>query len=220
MSNKTIWSKIFKILNLKITQKSYSPLNWTTSFECLIMVILSANTTDKMVNKVSSKLFKESPSPSHFLKKFDIETLQEAIKPLGLWRNKSKNILKTCKILEEDFKGEVPSKLNDLLGLPGVGPKTARVVAGLLFGGNYFPTDTHIKRVLRRWRITSFEDPLTITLQIEKELKGKDLMLINRAILRYAREICTARKHIMRNCPICSSLNLAQLHPFEEENKI
>ena len=126
-----------------------SELNYKNHFELLISVILSAQSTDKTVNKITSKLFSQSPTPESILI-LGQKRLLEIIRPVGLSPTKSKNIIATCKILLEKNKGEVPQNRDELEALPGVGRKTANVVLNEGFGQATIAVDTHVFRVSNR----------------------------------------------------------------------
>ena len=124
-------------------------LNFSNSFELLIATILSAQCTDVRVNKVTEKLFKDFKTPKEFLT-LDIDGLSKYIHSCGFYNSKSKNILETCKILVEKYNSEVPTNMEDLTTLPGVGRKTANVVRSCAFNIPSLAVDTHVFRVTNR----------------------------------------------------------------------
>ena len=131
-------------------------LNHRNPFELLIAVVLSAQCTDVLVNKVTKTLFEKYKTPEDYLR-VPLEELQQDIRSIGLWRNKSKNIQKLCQILIEKYDGEVPADRDLLMELPGVGRKTANVVASVAFGIPAIAVDTHVERVSKRLRYLSME---------------------------------------------------------------
>lgn len=176
-------------------------LNYSTPFELLIAVILSAQATDKGVNKATAKLFPVANTPQAILDLGE-EGLKEYIKTIGLFNSKAANIIKTCRILLERHGGEVPDNRKDLEALPGVGRKTANVVLNTAFGHPTMAVDTHIFRVANRTGLA----PGKTVLEVEKKL----LRLIPKEFLHDAhhwlillgRYTCTARKPRCGACPI------------------
>jgi endonuclease-3 len=124
-------------------------LDYDSPFQLLISTMLSAQATDKSVNKVTEDLYKQYPDLDSFLK-LSQEEIEEKIRQIGLYKNKAKNIYKMLRVLRDKFKGQVPKSLEDLMSLPGVGRKTASVVLVEAFNIPAFPVDTHVFRVTRR----------------------------------------------------------------------
>ena len=141
-------------------------LNYNNVFELMIAVSLSAQTTDKSVNKITPELFKKYPTP-HLLANAKLEDVKEIIKSIGLYKNKSKNIINLSKILVEKFNGIVPNNQNDLESLPGVGRKTANVVLTEGFKIPRIPVDTHVDRVSKRFGLI---DNNATVLDVENKL--------------------------------------------------
>lgn len=141
-------------------------LNYNNVFELIIAVSLSAQTTDKSVNKITPELFKKYPTP-HLLANAKLEDVEEIIKSIGLYKNKSKNIINLSKILVEKFNGIVPNNQNDLESLPGVGRKTANVVLTEGFKIPRIPVDTHVDRVSKRFGLI---DNNATVLDVENKL--------------------------------------------------
>ncbi len=181
------------------------PLRHSSPFELLIAVLLSAQCTDERVNTVTPLLFEKGATPS-LMKNIPLEELEAIIRPCGLYHAKAKNIRELSRILDEEYEGQVPSSLEILETLPGVGHKTASVVMVQAFHTPAFPVDTHIHRSALRWGLTrgkSVED-------VEKDLKAlfpiSSWGKIHLQIILYARKFCPARGHILSECPICRSL--------------
>lgn len=186
---------------------AYCELNHRNHFELLVAVILSAQSTDKSVNKVTKKLFTNFLTPYDFAKAklCDIET---EIKELGLYKNKANNLHKMAKMLIENHNGIVPNNLEDLMALPGVGKKTANVVLSVAFNQPAFAVDTHVLRVSKRLNIALEKDNVLV---VEKKLNDyfpKDLWnKLHHQMIFFGRYHCLSRNPKCRNCPlndICS----------------
>ncbi len=168
------------------------PLQHTNRFTFLIAVLLSARTTDAMVNRITPALFQLADNPFD-MKKLSVEQIREIIKPVGLSPQKAKAIKRLSEILVEKHKGEVPDNFADLESLPGVGHKTASVIMSQVFGKPAFPVDTHIHRLMTQWKLTNGKS-VTQTEKDAKRLfpkeKWNDLHL---QIIYYGREYAPAR---------------------------
>ena len=168
------------------------PLNHKDPYTLLIAVLLSAQSTDVRVNKITSVLFKKASNPKEMIK-LGVDQIRQIIKPVGLSPKKSKAIFNLSKIIINDFKGKVPKNFSDLESLPGVGHKTASVVMTQAFGVPSFPVDTHIHRLMYRWGFSNGKN----VVQTEKDAKRlfpknkwKDLHL---QIIWYGRQYSPAR---------------------------
>ena len=176
----------------KLYPKIPIPLNHSDPYTLLVAVLLSAQSTDVRVNKITSILFKEASTPKKMIK-LGVNKIREIIKPVGLSPTKSKAIFNLSIIIINDFKGKVPENFSDLESLPGVGHKTASVVMTQAFGIPSFPVDTHIHRLMYRWGLSNGKN----VIQTEKDAKRlfpkdkwKDLHL---QIIWYGREYSPAR---------------------------
>ena len=176
----------------KLYPKIPIPLNHSDPYTLLVAVLLSAQSTDIRVNKITSILFKEASNPKKMIK-LGINKIREIIKPVGLSPTKSKAIFNLSIIIINDFKGKVPENFSDLESLPGVGHKTASVVMSQAFGIPSFPVDTHIHRLMYRWGLSNGKN----VVQTEKDAKRlfpkdkwKDLHL---QIIWYGRQYSPAR---------------------------
>lgn len=138
-------------------------------FELLIAVVLSAQCTDALVNKVTKQLFEKYKTPEDYVS-VPLEELQQDIRSIGLYRNKAKNIQQLCRILIEQYSGEVPKNRDELMKLPGVGRKTANVVVSVAFGVPAIAVDTHVERVSKRLGICRWKDSV---LEVEETLMKK-----------------------------------------------
>ena len=180
------------------------PLNHSSNFTLLIAVLLSANSTDKSVNKVTPNLFKIANTPKKMLQ-LSYEDLYQIIKPCGLGPAKASNILKLSKMIIESHKGKVPKNFEELERLPGVGHKTASVVMSQGFGYPAFAVDTHIHRLAQRWGLTNGKN----VVQTEKDLKRifpkKTWSKLHLQIIFYGREYCKARDCYGLSCKICTT---------------
>ena len=181
------------------------PLKHNDPFTLLVAVMLSAQCTDARVNIVTPKLFAKASTPKTMLKLTQKE-LQSLIHTCGLAPTKSKNILATCKMLIENHQGKVPSTVEALEKLPGVGRKTASVVAAQAFGTPAIGVDTHILRLTKRWGLSQSKTPLQTEQDLKKLYPKNIWKTIHLQMIYYGREYCPARGHVMEKCPICSEL--------------
>nr|WP_066637423.1 endonuclease III [Desulfolucanica intricata] len=192
---------------LKQLERSYpnanTALHYKNEFELLVAVILSAQCTDKQVNKVTEKLFKKYRTPEDFAK-LSPEELAVEIKGCGLYRSKAFYIVQTARELVNKHHSRVPDNRTELESLPGVGRKTANVVLSVAFGQAAMPVDTHVHRVAGRLGLASGKNPL----ETEKELIAKIPPPLRKdfhhRLITLGREICTARKPHCSNCPLLS----------------
>lgn len=174
-------------------------LNFETPFELLIATILSAQTTDQQVNKVTKKLFKDYKNPKEILQLSQKE-LENKINSIGLFRNKAKYILKTCRILIEEFKGEVPQTRKELLKLSGVGRKTANVVLANAFFKAAFPVDTHVFRVSARLGLSSGENVSRTEKELTDLIPRKCWIDFHHWLIDHGRALCKAQNPDCKNC--------------------
>ena len=177
-------------------------LNYETPFQLLVATVLSAQTTDKKVNEVTKDLFSKYPDLDSFL---DItsDELEERIKKIGLYRNKTKNILMMVRQIKENFNGEVPNTMEGITSLAGAGRKTANVVLSNAFGVPSIAVDTHVKRVSIRLNIAKHNDDLlTIEKKLNKYFKNQDLSRIHHQLVLFGRYYCKAIKPECMNCKL------------------
>lgn len=176
-------------------------LNFKSPFELLIAVMLSAQATDKSVNKATAQLFPIANTPEAILKLGEA-TLKEHIKTIGLFNNKASNIMKTCDRLIEQHQGQVPETREALEALPGVGRKTANVVLNTAFGQATMAVDTHIFRVANRTGLAVGKTPLAVEKLLLKQIDPIFLKDAHHWLILLGRYVCTARKPHCTECII------------------
>lgn len=181
-------------------------LVYTSPFELLVAVILSAQATDKSVNRATEKLFVDANTPQTLLKLGE-KGLKEYIKSIGLANSKAANIIKTCKILIERFNGQVPQQRNELESLPGVGRKTANVILNTLFNELTIAVDTHIFRVANRTKLACGKTPLAVEKKLLKTTPQDYLQHAHHWLVLHGRYVCVARKP---HCPTCIIKDLCE----------
>ena len=170
-------------------------------YQSLVATILSAQTTDLQVNKVTPDLFAEYPGPES-LAKASVDQVISYIKSIGFFRNKAKNIINASKKIVEDFNGQVPDNMDDLLTLPGVGRKTANVVMANSFGIPSVPVDTHVFRVTNRIGLSESKNPEECEQDLRKILDEDIWNYSHLSIIKHGREVCRARNPKCEVCPI------------------
>ena len=178
-------------------------LHFRSAFQLLVATVLSAQTTDKKVNKVTEKLFAEYKTPYDFLKMTQGE-LEEKIKEIGLFRNKAKNILQLCRQLIEKYNGEVPSTMEQLVDLAGVGRKTANVVLSNAFGIPALAVDTHVFRVSNRLGLAKSSNVEETEQQLMEAIPREEWSKAHHLLIWHGRRICDARKPKCEICPVAS----------------
>ncbi len=176
-------------------------LNYHSPFELLIATILSAQCTDKRVNKVTNNLFEDYNTPEDFLELTE-EELSEKIRSCGFYRNKSKNILQTSKILVEKYNSKVPDTRKELVKLPGVGRKTANVVISNAYGKAAIAVDTHVFRVSNRIGIVNGKNVKETEEELMKNIDKKDWSDAHHWLIFHGRRVCKARRPACQNCRI------------------
>jgi endonuclease-3 len=203
--------KALKILSL--LKKEYpdvkSALNFTNAFELLIATILSAQCTDARVNIVTESLFKKFKSPKDFLK-VPIEDLEDDIHSTGFFHAKAKSIKNCSQVLVDKYNSQVPGSFENLNSLPGVGRKTASVVAGNAFGIPAVAVDTHVKRLSNLMGFIKSEDPEKIEMKLKELFPEKDWVNISHLLAAHGRTVCIARKPKCLQCvlgDLCPSFN-------------
>jgi endonuclease-3 len=179
-----------------------SELVYETPFQFVVAVMLSAQCTDKAVNKVTATLFKKYKKPSCF-KDADPVTFERELSAIPFFRNKSKHIRATAAIISEKHAGRVPDDAAELQKLPGIGYKTAHVIIGELYDSwDGIPTDTHVKRFARKFDLTDATDLKKISHDLEKLVPEKYWKYVNNGLVLYGRYVCKARKHDCAGHPL------------------
>ncbi|RZT97659.1 DNA-(apurinic or apyrimidinic site) lyase /endonuclease III [Rivibacter subsaxonicus] len=178
-------------------------LEYSSVFELLAAVLLSAQATDVGVNKATRRLFPVANTPSKILA-LGVEGLGEYIKTIGLYRNKAKHLIETCRILVEQHGGEVPRSREALEALPGVGRKTANVVLNVAFGEATMAVDTHIFRVGNRTGLASGKTPLAVEQQLMKRVPAAYLVDAHHWLILHGRYVCQARKPLCWQCGVAA----------------
>ena len=170
-------------------------LIYSTPFQLVVAVMLSAQCTDKVVNRVTEKLYKKYKTPKDFAKA-DPRTFEKEISSITFFRNKAKYVIAAARKIGTDFKGKVPRTAEELQSLPGVGYKTAHVIMGELFDDwAGIPTDTHVKRFAHRFDLTHHTDLNKISKDLEALVPKKDWKYVNNGLVLYGRYVCPAHKH-------------------------
>lgn len=204
MNKKERIERIIEILNEYFPDPKV-PLDHQDAYTLLIAVVLSAHSTDKMVNKVTPALFAKASTPWQ-MAALSEEEIRELIKPCGLSQRKSKAVWQLSKMIIEKFDGEVPKTFEQLESLPGVGHKTASVIMAQAFNIPAFPVDTHIFRLARRWGLSKGKNVAQVEEDLKKIFPKKDWITAHLQIIFFARKFCPARGHRVEVCPICREL--------------
>lgn len=177
-------------------------LDFTTPFEMVVSVMLSAQCTDERVNKTTPSIFKKYKTPEDFAN-IDISLLEKLIHPCGFYKNKAKNIKACATKIVNDFGGKVPQTMEELLTLPGVGRKSANVILLEAFGiANGIAVDTHAKRISNRIGLSKESDPEKIEQDLLKIFPKEYLKDINHLFVWHGRKTCDARKPNCENCMV------------------
>jgi endonuclease-3 len=183
-------------------------LRFTNALECLVATILSAQCTDERVNQVTASLFEKYRTPQDYLSVAEAE-LAADIKPTGFFNNKAKAIRGACRKIVEEFGGEVPSTMADLISLPGVARKTANIVQGNSYPGRHredpdagVAVDTHVRRVAQRLGLTAESDPDRIERDLMALLDREDWFPFTYVMIEHGRRVCQARTPRCEVCPV------------------
>ncbi|MET9974897.1 endonuclease III [Streptomyces microflavus] len=194
---------------------AHPELDFRNPFELLVATVLSAQTTDLRVNQTTPALFAAYPTPEDMAAAVP-EQMEELIRPTGFFRAKTKSLLGLSAALRDDFGGEVPGRLEDLVKLPGVGRKTANVVLGNAFGVPGITVDTHFGRLVRRWKWTDEEDPVKVEAVIADIFPKSEWTMLSHRVIFHGRRICHSRKPACGACPIaplCPSYGEGETDP-------
>ncbi|MFE2261744.1 endonuclease III [Streptomyces griseosporeus] len=180
---------------------AHPELDFTNPFQLIVATVLSAQTTDLRVNQTTPALFAKYPTPED-LAAANPEEVEEILRPCGFFRAKTRSVIGLSKALVEEYGGEVPGRLEDLVKLPGVGRKTAFVVLGNAFGRPGITVDTHFQRLVRRWQWTDETDPDKIEAAVGALFPKSDWTDLSHHVIWHGRRICHARKPACGACPI------------------
>jgi endonuclease-3 len=188
------------------TAKELCELDHETPFQLLVATILSAQSTDKMVNSLTPQLFARYPTPAALAAAVPAE-LEELIKPSGFFRQKSKALMGMAQRLVDAYGGEVPGAIEDLVTLAGVGRKTANVVRSVALDLPGFPVDTHVGRLVKRLDITQLDDPVKVEFAVNAMVPAKERGKLSLRLILHGRRVCYARR------PRCGECVLADFCP-------
>ncbi len=177
-------------------------LNFKTPFELLVAVILSAQCTDKRVNEITKTLFEKYNTPEDFAN-IDREELEKLIFSCGFYKNKAANIIKAATDILVRFDGKVPSTVEELVTLAGVGRKTANVVYAVAFGGQAIPVDTHVLRLANRIGFVSSDKPEVVEKALNKAFARDKWTIAHHLLIHHGRYVCKARNPECDKCTIC-----------------
>lgn len=202
--------KVFAILAANNPNPT-TELNFKNNFELLIAVMLSAQATDKQVNKVTAILFSKATTALEMIN-LGLVAIEHTIKSLGLYKTKAKNVYLTCKILHDQFSGNVPQTRSELESLPGVGRKTANVVLNTAFKEPCIAVDTHVFRVAKRLGLASGNTPIAVETALLKKIPKEFLTDAHHWLILHGRYTCKARS------PLCQSCELRNYCIYSKEN--
>ncbi len=194
---------------------AHCELDYSSPLELTVATILSAQCTDQRVNEVTPKVFARYPTAADYAAA-DRSELEEMIKTTGFFRNKTDSLIKLGQALVERYDGAVPGRMEDLVGLPGIGRKTANVILGNAFGVPGITVDTHFARLVRRWGWTNESDPVKIEHAVGKLIERRDWTMLSHRVIFHGRRVCHARKPACGACTLarnCPSLGIGPTDP-------
>jgi endonuclease-3 len=197
-------------------------LDYNSAFQLLAATVLSAQCTDKRVNATTPALFKKYPNPKK-MAKADLKDIQRLVKSTGFFRAKAKNIKGLSNKIMEDFDGEVPSNLDDLITLPGVGRKTANVVLGHAFGIPGITVDTHFGRLSRRFGWSKQNNPVKVEFEVGELIPEKEWTNLSQRMIWHGRRVCHSRKPACGACPLaklCPSYGIGEMDPIKAKRLV
>jgi endonuclease-3 len=197
-------------------------LDYNSAFQLLVATVLSAQCTDKRVNQTTPALFKKYPNPKK-MAKADLIDIRRLVKSTGFFRAKAKNIKGLSNKIMEEFDGDVPSNLDDLITLPGVGRKTANVVLGHAFGIPGITVDTHFGRLSRRFGWSKQNDPVKVEFEVGDLIAEKEWTNLSQRMIWHGRRICHSRKPACGACPLaklCPSYGIGEIDPIKAKRLV
>ncbi len=203
--------KFFDILSSYIIPES--ELNWSTPLDLVIAVVLSAQCTDKAVNKATPGLWKHCRTADDYLE-FGEERISNCIRSIGLYKNKAKSIIGISRLIKEKFRNAVPDNREDLQSMPGVGRKTANVVLNVLFDQPTLAVDTHIFRVANRVGLASAKTPEAVEAILLKKVPESHLKSAHHYLILHGRYTCKARKPLCGDCKVFEFCNYPHKSDF------
>jgi len=197
-------------------------LDYKNAFQLLVATVLSAQCTDKRVNQTTPALFKKYPNPQK-MAKADLRDIQKLVKSTGFFRAKAKNIKGLSNKIMEDFDGKVPSNLEDLITLPGVGRKTANVVLGHAFGIPGITVDTHFGRLSRRFGWSKQSNPVKVEFEVGELIPEKEWTNLSQRMIWHGRRVCHSRKPACGACALaklCPSYGIGEVDPIKAKRMV
>ena len=197
-------------------------LDYNSAFQLVVATVLSAHCTDKRVNQTTPALFKKYPNPKK-MAKADLKDIQRLVKSTGFFRAKAKNIKSLSNKIMEEFDGDVPSNLEDLITLPGVGRKTANVVLGHAFGIPGITVDTHFGRLSRRFGWSKQNDPVKVEFEVGELIPEKEWTNLSQRMIWHGRRVCHSRKPACGACPLaklCPSYGIGEVDPVKAKRMV
>jgi endonuclease-3 len=197
-------------------------LDYKNAFELLVATVLSAQCTDKRVNQTTPALFKKYSNPQK-MAKADLNDIQKLVKSTGFFRAKAKNIKGLSNIIVEHFDGNVPSNLEDLITLPGVGRKTANVVLGHAFGIPGITVDTHFGRLSRRFGWSKQNNPVKVEFEVGELIPQKEWTNLSQRMIWHGRRVCHSRKPACGACALaklCPSYGIGEVDPIKAKRMV
>lgn len=215
MSNSRKQKKVRARAMVRVLKKLYPnveiALHYKNHWELLVAVVLSAQTTDKKVNEVTARLFKKYRKLDDYVSA-NIRSFSGAIKEIGLYRGKAKNILSSAKIIQKDYNGKLPRTMHEMMKLPGIGRKSANVILSRAFGIVVgIAVDTHVRRFAIRFNLTNSTNPDIIEKDLMQLLPKSEWSDFTYRLIEYGRQICPARKHS------CDDHPLTRVYPAAEK---
>ena len=200
----------------QIHPDAHCELDHGSALELAVATILSAQSTDKLVNEVTPKLFARYLTAADYAAA-DRAELEGAIKPTGFFRNKTDSLIKLGQALVERYDGAVPATMADLVTLPGIGRKTANVILGNAFDVPGITVDTHFQRLVSRWRWTDEKDPVKIEHAVGQLIERREWTMLSHRVIFHGRRVCHARKPACGACPLardCPSYGAGPTDPI------
>ncbi|WP_104173395.1 endonuclease III [Arthrobacter sp. Y81] len=194
---------------------AHAELDFRSPFELLVATVLSAQTTDVVVNQITPLLFARYPD-ARSMAEADPADLEVILKPTGFFRAKARNVMALCNRLVDEYDGVVPPRLQDLVTLPGVGRKTANVVLGNAFGIPGITVDTHFGRLSRRFGWTESDDPVRVEADVAELFEPRDWTMLSHRVVFHGRRVCHSRKPACGACAVatwCPSYGAGETDP-------